>query len=177
MPLRWLRELRRTKSCAGGVDKRRRCTSYNSRRSASGYAVNALRKLTTTLCGFILLYTFVSPASAAIATVTSNIENGGTHTFEWTSSDIAVVQRFKTGGFPKYEIENIWIVHKKKDDGTCPIFQLWIWTTPDASTRETIGLAVGVDTDVVDRGTEDCVRKYRVKKNNGPDYSPLLLPR
>ena len=159
-----------------GVDKRRRCTSYNSRRSASGYAVNALRKLTTTLCGFILLYTFVSPASAAIATVTSNIENGGTHTFEWTSSDIAVVQRFKTGGFPKYEIENIWIVHKKKDDGTCPIFQLWIWTTPDASTRETIGLAVGVDTDVVDRGTEDCVRKYRVKKNNGPDYSPLLLP-
>ena len=150
-------------------------------RTVNGYATKAVR-LTTILCLFVLLYTFVKPASAAIATVTSNIENGGTHTYGWTSSDTAVVQRFKTGRFPKYEIENIWIVHKKKGDGTCPIFQLWIWTTPDASTRKTIGLAVagdtavGGDTDVVDRGTEDCVRKYRVKKNNGPDYSPLLLP-
>ena len=142
----------------------------------NGYATKAVR-LTTILCLFVLLYTFVKPASAAIETVTSNIENGGTHTHTLTDIKDVVVQRFKTGKFHNYEIENIWVVHKKKGDGTCPVFQVWIWTTPDASTRRTIGIFPyweEGDIKVVNKGTEDCVRKYKMKNNNSP-RGPLQL--
>ena len=138
-----------------------------------------IRKLRQSSCRFLtklvvaigFLGVWSCAASAAVTTVTSNIENGGTHVYTFRASNAVVVQRFKTGKFPNYEIENIWVVHKKKDDGTCPILQLWIWTTPDASTRKTIGLfpywEEGDITEVVTKG-EDCVRKYKMKNNNSP---------